>query len=89
MEELAILDLGGGSVLGEVTFRHPSGWSYTTFAVDLPEVPEIKIDPSEISYAGWWTEDEILLTSQTREMLPELAEKVPAILALFQATSSR
>lgn len=35
MEEIAIPDLGGGSVVGEVVYEHRTGWKYTNYAVTV------------------------------------------------------
>lgn len=88
MEELEIPSLGGGRVIGEVAFVHESGWRYTTYAVELEEVPEHRVDGAEIRRAAWFTEAELLDLARTNMMVPELAEKVPALLKLF-ATSGK
>lgn len=84
MEELAIPELGRGAVLGEVVYTHPSGWKYTNYAVALEEVPEHRVDGLEIARASWYTADEVLTIAQSIQMVPELAENIPAILALFE-----
>ncbi|QOD05430.1 NUDIX hydrolase [Pseudarthrobacter sp. BIM B-2242] len=84
MEELAIPELGGGTVVGEVVYSHPSGWKYTNYAVELEEVPEHRVDGHEIVRASWYTAEEVLSIAQSIQMVPELAENIPAILALFE-----
>lgn len=83
MEELAIPDLGGGTVLGEVVYAHSSGWQYTNYAISLEDAPAHHVDGLEIAHAAWYTAEEVLSISETVSMVPELAANIRRILALF------
>ena len=60
-----------------------NGWTYTTHAVESPEMFAVKVDGTETSAAKWATRSELELMHQNGELHPAFADSLDKTLGLF------
>lgn len=86
-EELSPPDgyLDGMTPVGEVNFKHESGWHYNNIAADSPEQFTPKVDGHETSDAGWFTRDEM----KDLTLHPALENNIDELLDRFGPTPEK